>query len=302
MTQAQSRNRRVLIVDDEPDIHHDFTEILSTSYLPPGDADDMVNAFAMAQSPQPEPFAPTFELLHATSGEQACDIILSGRKWSQPIAVAYVDIRMPAGIDGPETIRRIRTIDCDVEVVMMTAYTDKALAEIIRDTELMHKLLYIRKPFVYEEIQQITVALVGKWNLEQDLAEKQRQLAGSQRRLEAVLNATRDAMAMRDRTGRLLFANKAYLALMDMTADELQDLTPDELAARSRERFGEPRPVELEGGFALRGVSLTTATGAGDRTPEQRLYYRTATEVRDGAEVIGELEVFRDASKEIESE
>ena len=296
MSAAQYPNRRVLIVDDEPDIHDDFTEMLSTSYLPP------TGGGTAEHGAQPAPFPPRFELLHATSGEQACDIILNGRRWSQPIAVAYVDIRMPAGIDGTETIRRVRTIDRDVEVVMMTAYTDKTLAEIIQDMELLHKLLYIRKPFVHEEIQQITVALVGKWNLEQDLAEKQRQLAGSQRRLEAVLNATRDAMAMRDRTGRLMFANKAYLTLMDLTPGELRDLTPDELAARSRERFGEPRPGEVAGGFALRAVRLTTATGAGDREPERRLYYRTATEVRDGAEVIGELEVFREASQEIESE
>ena len=300
MSAPQYPNRRVLIVDDEPDIHDDFTEMLSTSYLPP-------TGGGTAELGAHPAFPPTFELLHATSGEQACDIILNARRWSQPIAVAYVDIRMPAGIDGPETIRRVRTMDRDVEVVMMTAYTDKTLAEIIEDMELLHKLLYIRKPFVHEEIQQITVALVGKWNLEQDLAEKQRQLAGSQRRLEAVLNATRDAMAMRDRTGRLMFANRAYLALMNMTLDELKDLTPDELAARSRERFSEPRPGAVEGAFALRGVRLTTAAGAGDRTPDQpnqrdqRLYYRTATEVRDGAEVIGELEVFRDASQEIES-
>ena len=81
---------------------------------------------------------------------------------------------MPPGIDGIETIRRIRKIDRDVEIVIMTAYTDKALPEIVHDMELLHKLLYIRKPFAHEEIQQITLSLVGKWNVERELAEKQR--------------------------------------------------------------------------------------------------------------------------------
>ena len=94
------------------------------------------------------PFLPEFELLHASTGEEACSLIRSGREANRPIAVAYVDIRMPPGIDGIETIRRVRTFDRDVEIVIMTAYTDKSLPEIVHDMELLHKLLYIRKPFV----------------------------------------------------------------------------------------------------------------------------------------------------------
>lgn len=44
----------------------------------------------------------------------------------------------------------------------MTAYTDTPLPDIVHEMELLHKLLYIRKPFAREEIQQITLALVEK--------------------------------------------------------------------------------------------------------------------------------------------
>ena len=77
------------------------------------------------------------------SGEEACQLVASSKEANQPIAVAYIDIRMPPGIDGIETIRRIRASDRDIEIVIMTAYTDKSLPEIVHDMELLHKMLYI---------------------------------------------------------------------------------------------------------------------------------------------------------------
>ena len=292
-------NNRVLVVDDQHEIHDDFEEMLRPTYAQPATADDLAAAFVDQEE---TPFLPEFELLHASTGEEACSLIRAGREANRPIAVAYVDIRMPPGIDGIETIRRVRTFDRDVEIVIMTAYTDKSLPEIVHDMELLHKLLYIRKPFVHEEIQQITLSLVGKWNGERELAAKQRQLGASHRRLEAVLDATGDAMAMLDRAGRLVFANQAYEKLLDLPEAELRSIAPRELQARFRERFREPDLREVEGGFLLDDSNVVETTGAG-QVPEQRLFYRSTAVVRDGdGEEIGSLAVYRDVSKEIEAE
>ena len=117
-------------------------------------------------------FLPQFELFHATSGEEACEMVKAGQDRNAPFAMAYVDVRMPPGTDGIETVRRIRKFEQNLEIVIMTAYSDKTLPEIVNDMQLLHKLLYIRKPFSREEIQQITLALVGKWNIEQELAKE----------------------------------------------------------------------------------------------------------------------------------
>ena len=211
MTGPEYANNRVLIVDDQHEIHDDFAEMLRPTFAQPATDDELAAAFVREEE---APFLPEFELLHASTGEEAYEIIHAGKAANRPIAVAYVDIRMPPGINGIETIHRVRTVDRDVEVVIMTAYADKSLPEIVHDMELLHKLLYIRKPFVHEEIQQITLSLVGKWNVERELAENRRQLTGSHRRLEAVLNATGDAMAMLDGAGHLAFANQAYEKLL----------------------------------------------------------------------------------------
>lgn len=238
-------NNRVLIVDDQPEIHDDFAEMLAPDL---GAAATDPAAVDFLGEPTQD-FQPVFDLSHAANGEEACNLVRTARASARPIAVAYVDIRMPPGIDGVETTRRIREIDSDIEVVLMTAYADKSLSEIVSGMASLHKLLYIRKPFAREEIQQITRALVGKWNLEQAVAEQQRLLAASHRRLEAVLDATGDAMGMYDTAGHLVSANKGYEELCGLTAGELQELSPPALAARFKERFQEPLQSGPEDGL-----------------------------------------------------
>ena len=297
MELGEHENNRVLIVDDQPDIHDDFTEMLKPGRT--GASTDLASAFI---SEPGGALLPAFELLHAANGEEACNLVRDAKAEDRPIAVAYVDIRMPPGIDGVETTRRIREIDSAIEVVIMTAYTDKPLSEIVHGMTSLHKLLYIRKPFAREEIQQITRSLVGKWNVEQTLAEKQRHLAASHRRLEAVLDATGDAMAMYDATGHLVFANQGYEKLFGLTEDELKHIPPDTLKARFRERFQESGLPELAGRFLLEdNGNAAQETGAG-QTPKQHLFYQSTAPVLDGRNVIGRLMVYRDVSKEIEVE
>ena len=291
-------NNRVLIVDDQQEIHDDFREMLMPGPGQPS-KDDLAAAFMREEE---EAWLPEFELLHASSGEEAYEIVRSGMESGLPVAVAYIDIRMPPGIDGIETIRRIRTIDRDVEIVIMTAYTDKALPEIVHDMELLHKLLYIRKPFAHEEIQQITLSLVGKWNIERELAEKGRQLSDNHRRLEAVLNATGDAIAMHDSTGRLVFANQVYEELLGLKESELKEIPPPDLTARLEERFREPDLSDVEGRFLLDSGNVVETTTSG-QVPKQRLYYRSTAPVRDSdGKEIGSLVLYRDVSREVEAE
>ena len=288
-------NNRVLIVDDQKEIHRDFEDILT-----PGAAHASTDALADAFVGEDVSFfLPEFEFLHALSGEEACGITEAAVQSNRPIAVAYVDIRMPPGIDGIETIRRMRKIDRDVEVVIMTAYTDKSLPEIIHDMEMPHKLLYIKKPFTFEEIQQTTLSLVVKWNAERAVVEKQRQLKRSFRRLEAVLDATGDAMAMYDTFGRLVFANQKYEKLFDMAESELREISPNTLT----KRFQDPGLPDLEGRLLFEGGGEVVADAGGGRGCGQRLFYRSTAPVRGSEEDgTGQLVVYRDVSREIETE
>ena len=298
MQLTEHKNNRVLIVDDQQDIHDDFVEMLKPN------SGRSTDALALAfTAEEDKSFLPDFDLSHAMSGKEACQRVASSKEANQPIAVAYIDIRMPPGIDGIETIRRIRAVDRDIEIVIMTAYTDKSLPEIIHDMELLHKVLYIRKPFTHEEIQQITLSLVGKWNIEQELAAKQRQLTISHQRLEAVLNATGDAMAMYDESGHLVFANRGYEKMLDLTESELKKISPQAFAEQFKKRFREPNPPDVEGGFLFKDDGEVVEEITLGQIPRQRLFYRSTAPVRDNqGAVIGDLYVYRDVSKEMEVE
>ena len=295
---AQS-NRRVLIVDDQHEIHDDFTEMLTSSF-----AKKSTDALAAAfHSKADKAFLPEFELLHASSGEQALETIQAGRESNHPIAVAYIDIRMPPGIDGIETVRRVRRIDRDIEIVIMTAYTDKSLPEIVHEMELLHKMLYIRKPFTREEIQQVTLSLVGKWNVEQELARKQRQLTIGHQRLEAVLDSTGDAIAMYDAAGELVFANRGYEQMLELSKSELAKMSTAEFNAHFRRRFREPELLDVQRRFYFEAGGSVVQEASTRKMPQQRLFYRSKAPVQDSqGDVIGDLYVYRDVSKEFEVE
>ena len=313
MTRKELANTRVLIVDDQQDIHDDFKEMLRPRAA--AAADHLAASFLGGE--EADHHLPEFELLHAMGGEEACDLVRRAARDGRPIAVAYIDIRMPPGIDGVATVRRMRGIDRAIEIVLMTAYTDTSLAEIVQDMELLHKLLYVRKPFAREEVQQITVALVEKWNLERELERRRRELTITNRRLTAVLDSIGEAIVVCDEEQRLVFANRCYQRLLDATEDEMKPMTLQEANALWERRLRRVpltdagRRVTVEAGGDLveplqqaerSGADAAGAQGSG-AVPAGPLYYRLRRAVHDDeGKLIGDLYVYRDLSREVEIE
>ena len=293
-------NTRVLIVDDQTEIHADFEGLLNAAKRTVS-TDDLADAFLSEGLESGASFLPDFELLHAMNGEEAYQVVKTAQESNHQIAVAYIDIRMPPGIDGIETIRRIREIEKDIEIVIMTAYTDKPLPEIVRNMELLHKLLYIRKPFAREEIQQITLSLVEKWNLEKELSDNRQQMLIDHRRLETVLDATGDSIGMFDEAGHLLFANQWYQQLFGLTETQLQQMSPDELKAQLKARFQEPKLPQVEGSTSPENLEDIVEEIGETNQSEQRLFYRSTTPVYNNQGAFaGNVVSYRDMSKELE--
>jgi PAS domain S-box-containing protein len=295
MAHDDRMNNRILVVDDQEEMHQSFEDILSRRSTSAGDLtlNELGRAFSTATK---EDFLPAFELLHAQSGEEGVGIVKTSIEANRPIAVAFIDVRMPPGIDGIETARCIREIDKSIEIVIMTAFADKSLAEIIAGVKQLDKQLYLRKPAEREEVQQMAISLTEKWNV-------QRELEINRSSLESVLDATGDAIIMFDITGRVRFANRWFRQMFQVTSSELEGKPVEEVRLRLRpcflesERFDQViRSIFDNPGQVYEGVMNLVY-------PQSRALYRISGPVRNSAdEIIGRLILYRDISKELEIE
>ncbi|MEE9251222.1 MAG: response regulator [Alphaproteobacteria bacterium] len=107
--------RKILVVDDEADIRAELAEYLETK---------------------------GYRVEVASDGREAFD-----RFEAAPADVVLTDIKMPRG-DGFELIRRLRAIDPDVPIIVMTgrfSQTDRARAKELGATIMIEKPIMLRR-------------------------------------------------------------------------------------------------------------------------------------------------------------
>lgn len=98
-------------------------------------------------------------------GQAALALVQKARQADRPYAVVFVDMRMPPGWDGLETIEHFWAVDPEIQAVICTAYTDHSWEEIIERLGSDDRLLILQKPFSGVEVSQLAMSLTTKWNL-----------------------------------------------------------------------------------------------------------------------------------------
>lgn len=126
----------------------------------------------------------SFRMCHATQGLDAVGLVEQAVRNGDPYRVAFIDIRMPPGIDGKETARRIRALDPEINLVIVTGYSDYSPIEISRAAGPIDKIFYITKPFEVNEVSQTARALCQRWQVDADLARARTELAEKVAHLE----------------------------------------------------------------------------------------------------------------------
>jgi diguanylate cyclase (GGDEF)-like protein len=171
-----ARVRRVLVVDDEAQVLDAYRRVLNA--VAKGDAAsesefDALSAEifgAPASGSEAAPFLD--EVVYCRQGEEAVQTVEAALASGRPFALVFLDMRMPPGIDGLETAQRIRSIDPQVNIVIVTGYSDHKPAEITAAVGRPEKLFYLVKPFDAGELQQLTQALVSRWSSDVDAAQE----------------------------------------------------------------------------------------------------------------------------------
>ncbi|HVV69998.1 MAG TPA: ATP-binding protein, partial [Verrucomicrobiae bacterium] len=160
---APIHNNRILIVDDNPAIHEDFRKVLKGDLQPNAEllqAEEALFGAGSATSGRAE-----FHLESAHQGQEALEKVRQASGEGKPFAMAFVDVRMPPGWDGVETVKRIWEVDPDLQVVICTAYSDYSWEEMLERLGCSDNLVILKKPFDNVEVLQLTHAFTRKWEL-----------------------------------------------------------------------------------------------------------------------------------------
>lgn len=164
-------NNRILIVDDNNSIHRDFNKVLSN---PRAEEKRKLAAIEkglfqdMFDNEKDSPLEhPDYDVDSAFQGEEALDMVIKAFEEDNPYALVFMDVRMPPGWDGIETISRIWERYPEIEMVICTAYSDYSWERILAQLGTTDRLLFLRKPFDTTAVKQMALSQTQKWNLSQ---------------------------------------------------------------------------------------------------------------------------------------
>jgi signal transduction histidine kinase len=184
---------RVLAVDDEKPMRDAYAQVLG----PDSRLRDVLDLELRSQ------------------GQDAVAAVDAGVASGNPFAAVFLDVRMPPGWDGVRTAEAIRKSDPEVNIVIVTAYSDVQQEDIAERVPPADKLLYVQKPCHAPELRQLALALGAKWQLERRLLAIQRGLEAKvksrTRRLEGTVAELRKEVAAREEAQREAARNQAGL-------------------------------------------------------------------------------------------
>jgi len=164
MDNLQTRQpRRILVIDDNRSIHEDFRKILCGRQTGNSALDEVESdLFGDAKV---ETTAQELEIDSAYQGQEAVALVRAALAQGRPYSMAFVDVRMPPGMDGIETTAELWKVDPNLQIVICTAYSDYSWDEMLETLGTSDRLLILKKPFDNIEALQLANALTEKWEL-----------------------------------------------------------------------------------------------------------------------------------------
>ncbi len=229
-------NHRILVIDDNPSIHTDFRDILCAANA--GSAASHKLEAALFDEDVAPTGQTTFELDSAYQGQEGLAKVEQSLRENRPYALAFVDVRMPPGWDGVETIARIWAVYPELQIVVCTAYSDYSWDEMRAKVGQADSLLILKKPFDNVEVQQMAHALTKKWLLNHQAALQMAELARANQAL--ALSEERFSKAFHESplpSGIQRLTDHAFVDVNQRLA-ELAGHTPAEMIGRTPAQLG----------------------------------------------------------------
>jgi CheY-like chemotaxis protein len=159
-------NRSLLVIDDNHSLHRDYAAVLQPDHRNEEEEklDELESLLLGDTETRPRPCERNFEILSAYQGEEAYQLVKRHLAKGIKHPLAFVDMRMPPGWDGLETIKRISEVDPAMRFIIVTAYSDHSEEEIEKELGLRTPITIIHKPFDPNDLYELTHDIVSDWN------------------------------------------------------------------------------------------------------------------------------------------
>lgn len=226
-------NFRIIIIDDNTEIHNDFLKILTSKKSSISKISELAGLKNILFEEDEESITlPEFEIDTATQGKEGFARIMEAYNAGKPYALAFVDIRMPPGWDGIETIKHIWSVDKDIQIVICTAYSDYTWEETVARLGKNDNLLILKKPFDYIAVRQLAYALTHKWRLMQNerayrlvledrVKERTHSLEKSLSITRATLESSADGIMVIDIAGNVIDFNNKFISMWNIPTNTI---------------------------------------------------------------------------------
>ncbi len=172
--EAIAPHRNILIVDDLPSIHDCFRSILiPDDFEEKGEElDAMLNKIVGEEPKRPRNRfrPPVYRIESAFQGEEAIAMVDRAAEQGNPFSLIFMDVRMPPGMDGIQTIQEIWKKHPAIGMVICTAFSDYSWEEIQEILGGPGRLMFLRKPFDKVAVQQMAMTLTTRWKLAREAA------------------------------------------------------------------------------------------------------------------------------------
>ncbi|VEG90747.1 EAL domain-containing protein [Legionella spiritensis] len=160
-------NYKILVIDDNPMIHKDFRKIFTKNTHKRNRMDSLDELF-LEEEEIVNPLG-HIQIDSCYSGQEGLLLIQKSIDNNEPYSVAFVDIRMPPGWDGIETVSRIFDIEPNIQIIICSAYSDYSWENMLVEVQHKGRWLLLKKPIDITEVRQMTLALCEKWLLQLDM-------------------------------------------------------------------------------------------------------------------------------------
>ena len=243
---------RLLLIDDNEAIHRDFRKVLLDGRS--DDAFESLKSNLLSDTDSLPSHTNTdipYLIDSAMQGKDGYNMVRKAIRDEQPYSLAFVDIRMPPGWDGIETIQHLWEADPELQVVICSAHSDYSFDDIRSKLKQNDRYLILKKPFDNLEIRQITASLAKKWDLSQQakkhvqhldhlIQQRTQELTTSVSVCKATIEATQEGLLGVDLNNTVNALNRNILTIWDLDDATLEESDAQVIFQKMADKTDDP--------------------------------------------------------------